>query len=59
MTTQAKKPQRGRTTSRAERTLVYRGIKIAPLAGKRSATAKALREALQTKTEQGLGEARG
>jgi hypothetical protein len=30
----------------------YRGIKIAPMSGKRSATAKAIRDALRIKSEQ-------
>lgn len=38
-----------------EPAVVYRGIKIAPIAGKRSKTAKAIRAALQAKSEQSSG----
>ncbi len=31
--------------------VVYHGIKIAPIAGKRSPTAEAIRDALRTKSE--------
>lgn len=37
-----------RSTTAPERVVVYRGIKIAPLGGKRSATSRVLREALRT-----------
>jgi hypothetical protein len=36
----------------AEQAVIYRGIKIAQMSGKRSATAKAIRDALRTKSEQ-------
>ena len=43
-----------------ERTVVYRGIKIPPMSGRRSATARAIRDALRTKSEHLRGEpARG
>ena len=45
-----------RSTTAAERTVVYRGIKIAPIAGKRSPTAQAIRDALRTKPEVAGGE---
>jgi hypothetical protein len=56
MTMQAKKVERARGSDNTERTVVYRGIKIAPMSGKRSATAKAIRDALRTKSEQTRGE---
>jgi hypothetical protein len=56
MSMQAKKAERSRDSDRSERTVVYRGIKIAPMSGKRSATAKAIRDALRTKSEQTRGE---
>ncbi len=40
-----------RSTREAERMVVYHGIKIAPIAGKRSPTAEAIRDALRTKSE--------
>ncbi len=40
-----------RSAPSAERPVVYRGIKIAPIAGKRSPVAKAIRDALRTKSE--------
>jgi hypothetical protein len=40
-----------RSAPSAERPVVYRGIKIAPVAGKRSPVAKAIRDALLTKSE--------
>jgi len=43
-----------RPTREAERTVVCHGIKIAPIAGKRSPTAEAIRDALRTKSESGL-----
>ena len=55
MAVQAKKTDRARRSTMTERTVVYRGIKIAPMNGKRSATAKAIRDALRTKSEQSRG----
>jgi len=49
MATQTKKTARPRRFSRTDRTVVYRGIKIAPLFGKRSQLARTLREALKEK----------
>jgi len=40
-----------RSSASSEGTVVYRGIKIAPMSGKRSATAQALRDALQTESK--------
>jgi hypothetical protein len=51
-----KKTSRIRSSAKSERTVVYRGIKIAPISGKRSATAKALRDALRSQSEQSRGE---
>jgi hypothetical protein len=59
MVTAVKKTGRGRA-SKMGRTVVYRGIKIVPMSGKRSATAQAIRDGLRTKSEQLRGEsARG
>jgi hypothetical protein len=55
MVTTAKKSGRVRLTSR-QGTVIYRGIKIAPMSGKRSATAQAIRDAVRTKSEQSRGE---
>jgi hypothetical protein len=49
MATQAKKAVRSRRIGGIDRTVVYRGIKIAPLSGKRSKLAQTLREALKEK----------
>lgn len=38
-----------RSPASAERPVIYRGIEIAPIAGKRSPVAQAIREALQAK----------
>lgn len=57
MATQAKKTMRARRSVPPERTVVYRGIKIAPMSGKRSPTAEAIRDALRTRSEQARGEA--
>jgi hypothetical protein len=42
-----------------ERPVIYRGIKIEPIAGKRSPIARAIRDGLRTKSEKSLGKARG
>lgn len=43
-----------------ERTVIYRGIKIPPISGKRSPTALAIRDAFQTELKQRRGKpARG
>jgi hypothetical protein len=52
MTTTAKKRVRSRRSAPTERTVVYRGIKIAPMSGRRSALAQAIREALRTRTRE-------
>jgi len=55
-----KKSGRKRSSTMFERTVVYRGIKIPPIVGRRSATAQAIRDAFRTKSEQSHGEpARG
>ena len=46
MTTQAKKAARPKRTADKSRIVIYRGIKIAPIVGKRSPLARAIREAL-------------
>jgi hypothetical protein len=46
-----------RSSTKFERTVVYRGIKIPPISGKPSATALAIRDALRTQSEQLRGEA--
>jgi len=51
MSTPVKKPVRAGRAPSGESTVIYRGIKIAPVNGKRSATAKAIRDALQAKSE--------
>jgi hypothetical protein len=53
MATTSKKSRRGGGPAKADRTVVYRGIKIAPIAGKRSKTATTLREALTGKHSRG------
>jgi hypothetical protein len=50
MATSSKKGRSAGTSSKGERTVVYRGIKIAPIAGKRSKTASTLRQALKAKS---------
>jgi hypothetical protein len=52
MVTRAKKTGHALRSATAERTVIYHGIKIAPMSGKRSATARAIRGALRTKSEQ-------
>lgn len=56
MDTSSKKTGIMRRRAAPERTVVYRGIKIAPMSGRRSATAQAIRDALRTKSEQTRGE---
>lgn len=57
MATSAKKANHPRrSASAAERPVVYHGIKIAPIAGKRSPVAEAIRDALRTKSESARGE---
>jgi len=56
----AKKAAPKRFSMNFERTVVYRGIKIPPMSGRRSATARTIRDALRTKSEHLRGEpARG
>jgi hypothetical protein len=47
---------RARSSGSSEGTVVYPGIKIAPISGKRSATAQAIRDALRAKAERLRGE---
>jgi hypothetical protein len=49
--TTVKRTRRARSSTNRG-TVVYRGIEIAPVSGKRSATAQAIRDALRTKSEQ-------
>ena len=54
----ADQTRRTRRTRRAvpiEQTVVYNGIKIAPITGKRSAAARSLRDALKLRSEQARG----
>jgi hypothetical protein len=51
MLTPVKKTCRTGRAPNGESTVIYRGIKIAPVSGKRSATAKAIRDALRAKSE--------
>jgi len=48
MATIAKKKARTRRTASADRTVVYRGIKIEPMTGRRSPLARAIRDGLRT-----------
>jgi hypothetical protein len=45
-----------RSLTKFERTVVYRGIKVPPIKGRRSPTAQAIRDALRTKSEHPRGE---
>lgn len=56
MATTAKKRVRPRRPAVPERTVVYRGIKIAPMTGKRSPLAQAIRDGLRTKSKRSHGE---
>jgi hypothetical protein len=56
MASEAKKALRPRRSRSADRTVVYRGIKIAPMAGKRSAVAEAIRDALRMRSEESRAE---
>jgi hypothetical protein len=48
MANEAKKKANLRRPASAERPVLYRGIKIAPICGARSPLAKAIRDGLQT-----------
>lgn len=56
MAQNTKKTGRARSLDRFERTVMYRGIKIEPMSGKRSPTAEAIRDALRIKSERTRGE---
>ena len=56
MATVAHKSNRTRPVAPKERAVVYHGIKIEPMGGKRSAVARYLREALKSKSEKSRGE---
>jgi hypothetical protein len=53
MATTSKKTRGAGGSSKADRIVVYRGVKIAPMAGKRSKTAMTLRKALTSKSSRG------
>jgi hypothetical protein len=55
MVATAKKTDRSSRSEPAERTVIYRGIKIEPVYGKRSPLAKAIRDALRKSFEQTRG----
>jgi hypothetical protein len=58
--TTVKRTGRTRSSKNSQGTVVYRGVKIAPVSGKGSAAAQAIRDALRTKSDQLRGEsARG
>ena len=57
MTKAMKKAAEKCASTKFERTVVYRGIKIPPISGKPSATALAIRDALRTQSEQSRGKA--
>ncbi len=59
MVTAVKRIGRARSSANSEDTVVYRGIKIklAPMSGKRSPTAEAIRDALNMKYSQSRGKA--
>ena len=57
MTKAMKKAGAKCASTKFERTVVYRGIKIPPISGKPSATALAIRDALRTQSEQSRGKA--
>jgi hypothetical protein len=44
-----------RSLTKFNRTVIYRGIKIPPIKGRRSPTAQAIRDALRTKSEHPRG----
>jgi hypothetical protein len=50
------KSNRNRAAARKVRTVVYHGIKIEPMTGKRSPVAQYLRDALKSKSEKTRGE---
>jgi hypothetical protein len=58
MVTAAKKTGQARSSANTGRTIVYRGIKIklAPMGGKRSPTAEAIRDALRLRSKQARGQ---
>lgn len=56
MANTANKPVIQSRSAKAGRTVFYRGVKITPMTGKRSALAEAIREGLRSKTEGRLGD---
>jgi hypothetical protein len=59
MVTKVKKTRRARSSTNGIGTVVYRGVKIklAPMSGKRSPAAEAIRDALNMKYSQSRGKA--
>ena len=55
MSTSAKKNGRTHASSRTGHTVVYRGVRIAPMSGPRSETARAIRDALRTEYRHSSG----
>lgn len=55
MATIADKKIHTRRSATTERTVIYRGIKIAPMIGRRSPLAKTIRDDLRTQSEQSRG----
>jgi hypothetical protein len=51
MAKEVKRAAPTRSSTKFERTVLYRGIKIPPISGRRSATAQAIRDALRMKSE--------
>jgi hypothetical protein len=56
MSTAKKRTSRKRASVKAESVVVYRGIKIGQISGKRSPTAEAFREALRAMSEKSRAE---
>jgi hypothetical protein len=54
MSAALKNTKPARNSAATDRTVVYRGIKIAPVAGKRSALAQAIHDGLKAKTERAI-----
>ena len=56
MATVAKKTIRSRQAAGTEKAFTYRGVKIAPAAGRRSPLAKEIRDGLRKMAEQSRGQ---
>jgi len=55
MATKMKKVKGSRRSAAYDRPVIYRGIKIEPIAGKRSSLARAIRDDLWAKAEKSRG----